>query len=234
MLESGLERRHFGHRLIRSEETDAFVCLPPDTGTRKFIVKGSVLAFAGERVENNFGKAILSTPDRDSNLDLPVIGSLVYYESSALNHAATTVDNRLLRRASTVRPMDLPGCEILRSAKFVCENKTGLLNVGRHAECILRVSLPTNHPFQPLPLGVHPNHFKAELWFDGVVLLQTILLGDSGVGKTSLLVQFDTGRFQTGNFSATVGIGFTRWVSESVFGGSLGNGGLGRSPADDT
>lgn len=39
--------------------------------------------------------------------------------------------------------------------------------------------------------------------------LQTILLGDSGVGKTSLLVQFDTGRFQPGNFAATVGIGFT-------------------------
>lgn len=40
-------------------------------------------------------------------------------------------------------------------------------------------------------------------------LFQTILLGDSGVGKTSLLVKFDTGKFQTGNFSATVGIGFT-------------------------
>lgn len=45
--------------------------------------------------------------------------------------------------------------------------------------------------------------------------LQTILLGDSGVGKTSLLVQFDTGSFQTGNFAATVGIGFT--VNLSVF-----------------
>nr|CAD7411428.1 unnamed protein product [Timema poppensis] len=31
----------------------------------------------------------LSTPDRDLNLDLPVIGSLVYCESSALDHAAT-------------------------------------------------------------------------------------------------------------------------------------------------
>nr|CAD7196327.1 unnamed protein product [Timema douglasi] len=30
-----------------------------------------------------------STPDRDLNLDLPVIGSLVYCESSALDHAAT-------------------------------------------------------------------------------------------------------------------------------------------------
>lgn len=41
---------------------------------------------------------------------------------------------------------------------------------------------------------------------------KTILLGDSGVGKTSLLVKFDTGKFQSGNFSATVGIGFTNKV----------------------
>lgn len=42
-----------------------------------------------------------------------------------------------------------------------------------------------------------------------VFLLQTILVGDSGVGKTSLLVQFDQGKFIPGSFSATVGIGFT-------------------------
>lgn len=42
--------------------------------------------------------------------------------------------------------------------------------------------------------------------------IKTILLGDSGVGKTSLLVQFDTGKFQPGTFSATVGIGFTNKV----------------------
>nr|CAD7438418.1 unnamed protein product [Timema bartmani] len=33
----------------------------------------------------------LSTPDRDSNLNIPVIGSLVYCESSALYHVATEV-----------------------------------------------------------------------------------------------------------------------------------------------
>ncbi|XP_044264848.1 ras-related protein Rab-37-like isoform X1 [Tribolium madens] len=44
------------------------------------------------------------------------------------------------------------------------------------------------------------------------IVHKTILLGDSGVGKTSLLVKFDTGRFQSGNFSATVGIGFTNKV----------------------
>jgi GTPase SAR1 family protein len=42
-----------------------------------------------------------------------------------------------------------------------------------------------------------------------IFILQTILVGDSGVGKTSILVQFDTGKFQSGSFSATVGIGFT-------------------------
>uniref|UniRef100_A0A673LEH0 Ras-related protein Rab-37-like n=1 Tax=Sinocyclocheilus rhinocerous TaxID=307959 RepID=A0A673LEH0_9TELE len=40
----------------------------------------------------------------------------------------------------------------------------------------------------------------------------TILVGDSGVGKTSLLVQFDQGKFIPGSFSATVGIGFTNKV----------------------
>ncbi|XP_076381006.1 ras-related protein Rab-37 isoform X1 [Megalopta genalis] len=47
---------------------------------------------------------------------------------------------------------------------------------------------------------------------DAAMAHKTILLGDSGVGKTSLLVQFDTGRFQLGNFAATVGIGFTNKV----------------------
>ncbi|KAJ8318788.1 hypothetical protein KUTeg_003879 [Tegillarca granosa] len=41
------------------------------------------------------------------------------------------------------------------------------------------------------------------------IVNSTILVGDSGVGKTSLLVQFDQGKFQAGSFSATVGIGFT-------------------------
>lgn len=43
-------------------------------------------------------------------------------------------------------------------------------------------------------------------------LQKTILVGDSGVGKTSLLVQFDQGKFIPGSFSATVGIGFTNKV----------------------
>nr|CAD7448591.1 unnamed protein product [Timema bartmani] len=41
------------------------------------------------RVENNPGKTTLSTPNRDSSLTLPIISSLVYCESSALDHVAT-------------------------------------------------------------------------------------------------------------------------------------------------
>ncbi|NXK47252.1 RAB26 protein, partial [Chauna torquata] len=56
---------------------------------------------------------------------------------------------------------------------------------------------------------------------------QTILVGDSGVGKTSLLVQFDQGKFIPGSFSATVGIGFTvspgcqGWVTSLAFWGAV-------------
>ncbi|XP_045212550.1 ras-related protein Rab-37-like isoform X2 [Mercenaria mercenaria] len=50
--------------------------------------------------------------------------------------------------------------------------------------------------------------------YDETIIHKTILVGDSGVGKTSLLVQFDQGKFQVGSFSATVGIGFTNKVVE--------------------
>ncbi|KAM5216654.1 ras-related protein Rab-37 isoform 1-T1 [Hipposideros larvatus] len=57
--------------------------------------------------------------------------------------------------------------------------------------------------------------------FNEHVLHKTILLGDSGVGKTSLLVQFDQGKFIPGSFSATVGIGFTVML--------LGDSGVGKT-----
>nr|CAD7456851.1 unnamed protein product [Timema tahoe] len=49
--------------------------------------RGSVPAFAWR--EKHSGKTTLGTPDRDSNLDLPVIGSLVQHEGDALDHVAT-------------------------------------------------------------------------------------------------------------------------------------------------
>nr|CAD7199789.1 unnamed protein product [Timema douglasi] len=42
-----------------------------------------------ERVDIFWGESTLSTPDRDSNLNLPIIGSLAYHKSSVLDCAAT-------------------------------------------------------------------------------------------------------------------------------------------------
>ncbi|NWT85919.1 RAB37 protein, partial [Lanius ludovicianus] len=39
-------------------------------------------------------------------------------------------------------------------------------------------------------------------------ILQVMLLGDSGVGKTCFLLQFKDGAFLSGTFIATVGIDF--------------------------
>nr|CAD7255790.1 unnamed protein product [Timema shepardi] len=44
-------------------------------------------------MENYFGKTTLITPDRESNLDLPVIGSLVYLENSARQHCLVWFDS---------------------------------------------------------------------------------------------------------------------------------------------
>lgn len=41
-----------------------------------------------------------------------------------------------------------------------------------------------------------------------VCVQQVMLLGDSGVGKTCLLVRFRDGTFLSGNFISTVGIDF--------------------------
>ncbi|CAG2067170.1 unnamed protein product [Timema podura] len=56
------------------------------------------------RVENYFGKITPSTPDQDLNLDLIVIGGLVYCESNTLDHAATEAD---LHPSYRPRPLKL-------------------------------------------------------------------------------------------------------------------------------
>nr|CAD7408708.1 unnamed protein product [Timema poppensis] len=53
----------------------------------------------GARAENHFGKNTFSTRSRDSNLDLPVIGSLVYCESGTLDHAAIELSGTLETRS---------------------------------------------------------------------------------------------------------------------------------------
>ncbi|CAG2061108.1 unnamed protein product [Timema podura] len=57
----------------------------------KFLVNNYKIVYPhlhGGRMSNHFGKATLDTPDRDSNPDLTVIGSLVQHVSDALDHVA--------------------------------------------------------------------------------------------------------------------------------------------------
>nr|CAD7455805.1 unnamed protein product [Timema tahoe] len=58
---------------------------------RRVELRGSVPELAWREVENYFGKKILSTPKRDPNPDIPVIGSLVQHDNDALHHAVTEV-----------------------------------------------------------------------------------------------------------------------------------------------
>nr|CAD7437463.1 unnamed protein product [Timema bartmani] len=65
------------------------------------------LHLRGRRVGNNLGKTPSSSPERDSNLDLPVLGSLAQHETSALaNHATETGHSSGLENSRKVRCAD--------------------------------------------------------------------------------------------------------------------------------
>nr|CAD7440679.1 unnamed protein product [Timema bartmani] len=82
------------------------------------------------RVEKHLGKTSLSTPDRDSNLDLPVFGNLVHSESSTLDHAATEASYATLRLEFSTR-----GALTVWPASSSCGMKAGncciMLATGR-------------------------------------------------------------------------------------------------------
>nr|CAD7586358.1 unnamed protein product [Timema genevievae] len=63
------------------------------TGRGKFNLEEVYPNLHEGRVENHLVKATLSTPDQDSNPNLPVIGCRVYCESDALDHVATKGDS---------------------------------------------------------------------------------------------------------------------------------------------
>nr|CAD7454814.1 unnamed protein product [Timema tahoe] len=80
-------------------ELEYLSSLPPTFHTVTLVALGSVRLYLekayphlrGDEWKTIFEKNHLSTLDQDSDLDFPVIGSLVYRESSALDHAATEV-----------------------------------------------------------------------------------------------------------------------------------------------
>nr|CAD7438152.1 unnamed protein product [Timema bartmani] len=80
-------------------ELEYLSSLPPTFHTVTLVALGSGRLYLekayphlrGDEWKTIFEKNQLSTLDQDSDLDFPVIGSLVYRESSALDHAATEV-----------------------------------------------------------------------------------------------------------------------------------------------
>nr|CAD7427175.1 unnamed protein product [Timema monikensis] len=58
-------------------------------GIRKVELDEVIPHLRGGRVENHLGKTTPSSPDRDSNLDLPVLGSRAQHDTSALANYAT-------------------------------------------------------------------------------------------------------------------------------------------------
>nr|CAD7257857.1 unnamed protein product [Timema shepardi] len=66
---------------------------------RKVGFSKSVPELAWRKSGKNIGGEFLTTPNRDSNLDPPVIGSLVQHDGDALDHA-TNKAGALLRRSS--------------------------------------------------------------------------------------------------------------------------------------
>nr|CAD7415261.1 unnamed protein product [Timema cristinae] len=63
------------------------------SATTMNLTPGSVATFAWRVRGKPFWETSLSTPDRDSNLDLPANGSPVYCESSAFDHVATEAEH---------------------------------------------------------------------------------------------------------------------------------------------
>nr|CAD7459969.1 unnamed protein product [Timema tahoe] len=57
--------------------------------------------------------------------------------------------------------------------------KTFIVSLSGEIETFVKVSLPTNHPFQPLPLGVHPNHYYSSPMASLVLTDSSQLTSDS-------------------------------------------------------
>lgn len=72
---------------------------------------------------------------------------------------------------------------------------------------------------QSLFMSIIDIHTRLRIW-SPPLMSQVMLVGDSGVGKTCLLVRFKDGAFLAGSFISTVGIDFR--VSNEASSGDWG------------
>ncbi|CAG2053512.1 unnamed protein product [Timema podura] len=96
VIERNLEQhelQHDGQTLLKAnanERKEPHLCNSKELG--RLNLEKVYPHLCGGRVENNLGKTTPSSPDRDSNLDLPVLGSRAQPETSALANYATEAD----------------------------------------------------------------------------------------------------------------------------------------------
>ncbi|CAG2056470.1 unnamed protein product [Timema podura] len=99
-------------------------------GIRKAILKEVILHFHGGKVGKHFGTTTLSTPDRDSNLDLPIISSLVYCKSSALDYVIIEANQILPLEPATVVSEEEECIEEYETSFIVMDTTLGLGEMG--------------------------------------------------------------------------------------------------------
>nr|CAD7398713.1 unnamed protein product [Timema cristinae] len=131
------------------------------------------------RVENHFGKTILTTPERDLNLNLLIIGSLVYCEGNTLDYVTTLTDISARETGSNKQSASRSCALSLVRQLFhlgVIEAFTGTLKKAKEEE-----------QMKPYPVSISPELSKQI--FDVLDALQinpTIIPKDSE-GPVSLL-----------------------------------------------
>nr|CAD7444859.1 unnamed protein product [Timema bartmani] len=98
----------------------------------KFVPPGSVRIGLETDSDNGVENVAFVTPD---NVTVII---LLNREDTVLQAVISDPDKGdcILLTSETMRQMDLHGWRNIEISKFVCENKTGQLNVGRHAECM--------------------------------------------------------------------------------------------------
>nr|CAD7262000.1 unnamed protein product [Timema shepardi] len=159
--------------------------------------------FRGRRVENNFGKTVLSTPNRDSNLDLPVIGSLVYCESDALDHVATEAEEAIA----------VAEAEKKRQESLTSDDKMALLGRPRLGDITrAQIRIKESKEFKEKSPSVHPTKIRTSISPSSAV----------GINTTSALANYAT---EAGNntvdklvqrANASILIGTSSWKEQFI------------------
>ncbi|CAG2053297.1 unnamed protein product [Timema podura] len=101
--------------------------IDPSIGS-DILARAAALSAKTKGEENHFGKTTFSKPDQDSNLDLPVIGSIVYCESSTLDHASI--------EASSIAATDDPGLNLAPSGFELSIRPVPMLGTLHTATCL--------------------------------------------------------------------------------------------------